>query len=66
MPDRIVTVHFDLSGSVEDCAAFLSLIGFPVSTSLSAAEQATEAAALQQTAGKLVDVADDLKALGKS
>ncbi len=66
MPDRIVTVHFDLSGSVADCAAFLSLIGFPVSTSMTAEEQAAEAAKLQKTAGKIVDVADDLKALGKT
>lgn len=38
MPD--ITVHFDISGSIEDCASFMGLIGFPVSTSLSEADQA--------------------------
>ncbi len=65
MPDRI-TVHFDISGLPVDCAAFFGLIGFPVSTSLTAAEQEVEAAALNKTTKKIVDVADDLKALGKT
>ncbi len=28
----MVKVHFDIEGSVEECQAFLNLIGFPVST----------------------------------
>ncbi len=72
MPDGIVTVHFDLSGSVEDCAAFLSLIGFPVSTAMTADEQATAAAGLQAThakmtatAGNISNIATQLKSLAK-
>ncbi len=26
MPD--ITVHFDITGSIEDCASFLALVGF--------------------------------------
>ncbi len=66
MPDGIVTIHFDVSGPVADCERVLAAFGFPVSTSMTAAEQAAEAEKLQSTAGKIVDVADDLKALGKT
>lgn len=63
MPD--ITVHFDISGSIEDCSAFMALIGFPISTSMTDAEQTAKAAGLNATATRLESIEAQLAALGK-
>jgi len=44
----MVKVHFDIEGSVEECQAILAQLGFPISSSMTEAEQ--DAVAAQELA----------------
>ncbi len=63
MPD--ITVHFDISGSIEDCSAFMQMIGFPVSTSMSKQEQDAVAVDENAVADRLEAAKQKAQTLGK-
>jgi len=60
----MVKVHFDIEGSVEECQAVLAQLGFPISTSMTEAEQAVVAAALEADAEQVKAAREKLEKLG--
>lgn len=58
-----MTVHFDIDGSIEECQAFLTMVGFPVATAMSAKEQDALAVEEAATADKLKQTRQALEGL---
>lgn len=58
-------VHFDIDGTLEECQAFMALIGFPADTSLSKVDQDAIAVEEGKTADQVHDVNQQLRTLGK-
>ncbi len=59
----MITLHFDLSGPLEECQAVLAQVGFPVPTSMTAAEQDALAKQELETAEKLKASRESLEKL---